>query len=113
MQLPSAVMCGKRLKSWKSMPARRRIWRICSWCFRLRAWSGSASSSRPSISTDPTVGSSRKLMQRSRVVLPLPERPMIMTASRCRTSRSTPRSTWLSPKYFSMPVARTIDLAEV
>ena len=42
-------------------------------------------------------------MQRRSVVLPLPERPMIITASRWRTSRSTPRSTWLSPKYFSMP----------
>ena len=31
--------------------------------------------------TVPTVGSSRKLRQRSIVVLPLPERPMSMTVS--------------------------------
>ena len=33
-------------------------------------------------------------MQRRRVVLPDPERPMTMTVSRRRTSRSTPRRTW-------------------
>ena len=35
-----------------------------------RDWSGSASRRTPSTSTEPTVGSSRKLMQRSSVVLP-------------------------------------------
>ena len=47
-------------------------------------------------------------MQRSSVVLPEPDRPMIITASRCRTSRSTPRSTWFVPKYFSSCPTRTI-----
>ena len=99
-------MCGKRLKSWKSIPARSRIWRICSWCSRLRRVERiGLDPERRRPRPMPTVGSSRKLMQRSSVVLPLPERPMIMTASRCRTSRSTPRSTWLSPKYLSRPSA--------
>ena len=37
MQFPSTVMWGKRLNSWNSMPARSRIWRICSWCCAARA----------------------------------------------------------------------------
>ena len=52
------------------------------------ACSGSASTRSPSISTAPMVGSSRKLMQRRSVVLPVPDRPMSITASRRRTSRS-------------------------
>ena len=47
-------------------------------------------------------------MQRSNVVFPEPDRPMIITASRCRTSRSTPRSTWFVPKYFSTRSTFTI-----
>ena len=47
-----------------------------------RACEGSASTRTPSISTDPTVGSSRKFRQRRSVVFPLPDRPMIITASR-------------------------------
>ena len=54
-----------------------RIIRICSRCARLRRLSGSASSRTPPTSTVPTVGSSRKLMQRSSVLLPAPDRPMI------------------------------------
>ena len=86
-------MCGKRLKSWKTMPAWRRRLRSSSLCFRLRACSGSASTSMSPMRMVPTVGSSRKLRQRSMVVLPLPERPMSMTVSCWRTTRSTPRST--------------------
>ena len=74
---------------------------------RSRAWSGSASTVMSPMRTVPMVGSSRKLRQRRNVVLPLPDRPMIMTVSCWRTSRSTPRSTWALPKYFSMPVAET------
>ena len=51
-------------------------------------------------------------MHRSNVVLPEPDRPMTMTASRWRTSRSTPRSTWLEPKYFSSAIHPHDRLAE-
>ena len=45
----------------------------------------------------PDVGSSRKLMQRRRVLLPDPERPKMTTTSPRVTSRSTPFRTSLSP----------------
>ena len=75
------VMCGNRLKSWKTIWADSRIWRICSRCSRLRLLSGSASSRTPPTSTVPAVGSSRKFVQRRRVDLPLPERPMMQIVS--------------------------------
>jgi hypothetical protein len=69
-------MCGKRLNSWKTIWARSRICRICSRCVPDRAWSGSAATRTPSISTAPAVGSSRKLAQRRSVLLSEPERPI-------------------------------------
>ena len=104
-------MWGKRLNSWKTIWARIRICRICSRWARLRPWSGSACTFRPSTSTDPTVGSSRKFVQRRRVDLPLPDRPMRQIVSLGYTSRLQPRRTWLAPKYFSMPWSRTMGAA--
>ena len=43
--------------------------------------------------------------------MPLPDRPMMQTVSFGKTSRLQPRRTWLEPKYFSMPVSRTIGTA--
>ncbi len=108
MQFPSIVMCGNRLNSWNSIPARSRICRIFSWCRRLRAWSGSASSLTPSTSTD----ADRRLLEEVDAAqqrgLAVPDRPMTITASRWRTSRSSPRRTWFMPKYFSSRSTLTI-----
>ena len=43
--------------------------------------SGSASTTTPAMSTTPAVGSSRKFRQRRNVLLPLPDRPRIVTVS--------------------------------
>src|SRR3712207_6635332 len=51
----------------------------------------------PSTSTLPEVGASRKLMHRSSVLLPEPERPKITTHSPSPTSRFTPFKTSFSP----------------
>ena len=82
IRLSITFRCGNRLNSWNTIWARSRIWRICSRWARLRAWSGSALTCRPSISISPTVGSSRKFMHRSSVLLPLPDLPMTHTVSR-------------------------------
>src|SRR5208282_4847714 len=47
-------------------------------------------------------------MVRRNVLLPLPLGPTITTTSPLRTVRSTPRNTWLWPKYLWMPWASTI-----
>ena len=52
-------MCGNRLNSWKSMPARRRIWRICSGAPRLRRVQRIGLDASPSIST----ASDRRLLE--------------------------------------------------
>src|SRR5688572_26675613 len=55
----------------------------------------------PSTSMEPKDGSSRKLMQRSSVLLPDPLRPMMQTTSRAATSTETCFKTCRRPKYFS------------
>src|SRR5919108_1403212 len=69
-------------------------WR-CSLPFTL------VSTFTPSTSIVPNEGSSRKLMQRSKVLLPDPLRPMIQTTSRGATSTEICFSTCKRPKYFS------------
>src|SRR6266704_2066198 len=59
--------------------------------------------STPSIEIDPPVGSSRRLQQRSSVLLPDPEGPMMNTSSCGNTSRSIPRSTSRWPKLLRSP----------
>src|SRR5262245_23061654 len=86
--LPSALMCGYRLKDWKTKPTRCRI--------RLRSTPG-AQMSTPSTRTEPLVGSSRRLQQRSSVDLPEPDGPMTNTSSFGRTARSMPRNTSNEP----------------
>src|SRR6266700_4855847 len=59
--------------------------------------------STPSIEIDPPVGSSRRLQQRSSVLLPDPEGPMMNPSSCGNTSRSIPRSTSRWPKLLRSP----------
>ena len=100
-------MCGKRLNSWKTIWALVRILRIFSRSAVLRcSRSGSAATLTPSTSTVPAVGSSRKLMQRSNVLLPEPDRPIRQIVSRGYTSSEQPRRTWLWWKYFSSAAHR-------
>ena len=75
-------MWGNRLNSWNTIWACRRIWRISSRWRRVRVASGDASTRMLATSTVPTVGSSRKFMQRRSVLLPDPDRPMMQTVSR-------------------------------
>ena len=82
MRLSMTRRCGNRLNSWKTIWAPSRIWRICSRWVRLRAFSGSASTRLPPTSTEPMVGSSRKLMHRSSVLLPDPDFPIRQMVSR-------------------------------
>ena len=97
VQLSSTFMLLNRLKPWKTMPmlSRRRLTLTCS-----------AARSSPWNHTCPASGVSSRLMQRSRVDLPEPEGPMMVTTSPGMTEKSTPRSTTLDPKLFSMPSTR-------
>src|SRR5262245_52629802 len=67
------------------------------WRTRLMSTSGRVMSV-PSTTTEPRVGSSRRLQQRSSVDLPEPEGPMMKTSSPCATARSIPFSTSTAPK---------------
>ena len=78
MQFCSAVMCGKRLKYWNTMPILARIRRMCAgvaghqpppFCMWV---SGS-----PSTQMTPSLIVSSVISMRSTVVLPEPEGPMI------------------------------------
>ena len=74
----SAVRCGKRLKDWNTIPTSSRIFRMSE------ARSVTRSSS---IQISPEVRCSSRLMQRSIVLLPLPDGPMTRTTSPGRTFR--------------------------
>ena len=67
--LDSTVRERMRLKCWKIMPIFRRTPRS--------SFSAMAVSSRPSTNTRPEVGFSRRLMHRTSVDLPAPEKPMM------------------------------------
>ena len=90
-QFSMTFMLLKRLKPWNTMPmdSRRRLTLTCS-----------AARSSPWNHTWPASGVSSRLMQRSRVDLPEPEAPMMVTTSPGMTSKSTPRRTWFAPKDF-------------
>src|SRR5512139_1087898 len=87
------------------MPA---FWRIPRTCLRCSAAVSLALISTPSISMLPADGSSRKLMQRRKVLFPPPEGPIITTTSRGATSRSTPLITCSAPKYLCKPLTLMI-----
>src|SRR5215813_3763624 len=59
--------------------------------------------SMPSKTTLPAVGSSNRLMQRSSVLLPEPEGPMMKTSSRSPTAKSMPLRISVDPKLFLSP----------
>src|SRR5215211_2975297 len=86
----SAVRCGNRLNAWNTMPILRRTASMST--------SGSVTSIPPT-TTLPEVGSSRRVMQRSRVDLPDPDGPMTQTTSPPSTRTSMPRRTSRRPKY--------------
>ena len=64
----------------------------------------------PSKTTLPPLGSSSRLMQRSSVLLPEPEGPMMKTSSRSLTERSMPFKTSVAPKLFLRPAMRSIAM---
>src|SRR5438552_12306878 len=63
----------------------------------------------PSTSTEPLVGSSSRLQQRSSVDLPEPEGPMMKTSSPWATARSMPFSTSTVPKDLCSTLTSRID----
>ena len=96
MTLPSAVMCGNRLNCWNTMP----IWRGCGSPRVELQPAGGLPGDAERLAVEvmrPSVGSSRRLMQRSSVLLPEPLAPISTTTSPRRTARSMPRSTSWSP----------------
>jgi hypothetical protein len=88
-----------RLKCWNTIDSRVRI--CCSWCasfttrspWRLRT----SATSLPATRMRPAVGHSRKLMQRSQVLLPEPDEPMMLITSPEFAVSETPLSTSWSP----------------
>ncbi len=68
----STVMCGNRLKAWKTMPICWRSWLTSSLSF-VRFW--------PSTVIEPESTFSSRLMQRRSVDLPEPEAPIRQTTS--------------------------------
>ena len=57
----------------------------------------------PATVIEPVSAVSRKFRQRSSVVLPEPEEPMIASASPSARSKEMPRSTLVAPKLLPMP----------
>ena len=101
MQFLSADMLLKRLNCWNTMPTLER------YSERL--------SSPPQMSCPwnricPSVGISSRLTQRSSVLLPEPEEPMMLITSPFSTERSMPRSTSCSPKVFLSPLISITDM---
>ena len=82
--LRSAVMFGKRLYAWKTMPMPRRFGRT-------------PVTSLPSTSTRPEVGRSNPAIRRSAVVLPHPDGPRSERNSPVAIERSIPSSATTSP----------------
>ena len=60
----------------------------------------------------PVSGRSRKFRQRSRVVLPEPDEPMMASASPCSRVSEMSLRTWVSPKFFPMPEASSNAIIE-
>ena len=87
------VRCGYRAKFWKTMPSLR--WRS----FRSPS-GGRVVTSSSSMSTRPDVGSMSRLRQRTRVDLPLPDRPMTTTISPSSTSKLALFTPTPSPVFF-------------
>src|SRR5690606_23362653 len=93
------VMCGHRLKLWKTKPTRARsrlIWALSA-AISAPSRRGLSLSSSPATRIWPWWGFSSRLMQRNRVLFPEPEEPRMEMTSPSRASRSTPLRTSRSP----------------
>ena len=89
--LPREVRCSNRLKLWKIMDIFRRCWRSCLSFSSIRFC--------PWKRTLPLSGRSRRLMQRTNVLLPAPDRPMMPKISPFSMEMDTfcRAFTWFSP----------------
>ena len=90
MMFSSAVMWGKRLKDWKTMPTSARSFD------RLTPLPAIDS---PYTQISPCWMGSRRLTQRMSVLLPDPEGPHTTTTSPGATSSVTSFSTWSGPNH--------------
>src|SRR5919198_804687 len=90
MMFSSAVMCGKRLKDWNTMPTRVRS----AGRFTPRLVTES-----PSTTMSPACTRSRPLTQRMSVDLPEPDGPHTTTTSPAPMARLISRSTWSLPNH--------------
>ncbi|MNI75030.1 hypothetical protein D3C73_1311530 [compost metagenome] len=97
MALPSAVMCGNRLKCWNTMPILPRTRRRYSELTPTGRPCSSVHIVWPSISISPLVGWSSVISTRSKVDLPEPDGPITATVWPAGISRLMPRSTSSSP----------------
>ena len=99
-----------RLKIWKTIPTRARIRLMLASESRRRRPPGSSTKpmGRPSRNTIPSLGSSRKLTQRSSVLLPEPLGPTTQIFSPAATSRLIPRRTCRRPNHLCRLVMRMI-----
>ena len=94
----AGIRAGMRLKCWKIMPIFLRAWRSC--------FGGRAVSSCPSRSTSPEVGRSSRLMQRTSVDLPAPEKPMMPKISPVSTVSETSCTAWTA----CSPVPKSLEM---
>ena len=96
----SAVYWGKRLKDWNTRPKCSRLRRM----LRCRSAAGTevSSSVSPLTLMTPASGVSRKLRQRSRVVLPLPEEPIRDRTDPFSMEKEISSSTRVEPKDLRM-----------
>ena len=80
----AAVIVGKSEYAWNTIPVSRRL-------------AGTSVTSRPSISTRPSVGRSNPASSRSAVVLPQPDGPSRASNSPGSSARSSPASACVAP----------------
>ena len=101
MTFCSAVYWGNRLKLWNTRPKCSRFLRMASsLCVLVSAALHSVS---PATVMLPVSAVSRKFRQRSSVVLPEPDEPMMARASPSARSNEMSRSTFVAPKLLPMP----------
>ena len=104
-----AVYCGNRLKFWNTRPKCSRLRRI--WLSFCVFKSAASKSVWPATVIVPASGTVKKFRQRSSVVLPEPDEPMMATDSPDSSEKSMPRSTCVFlPKDFSKPCTSNIAI---
>ena len=89
MTLSSTVRCSNREKRWKIMPMSARSSRRSLPRRLVTSW--------PSMTTEPLVGCSRRLMQRTSVDLPAPDSPMMPKMSPEPMLSVTSSMAWKGP----------------